>query len=287
MATVTTGPALAAGRPSPPKKTATPKPGWRRWVSNNERLLLGLSGFLFVVVLWEASVRLKLIKSLFVSSPTEVLATFATSVQQGTFWASVSVSLEEFALGYVAALVLGVAVGLAAGWYRRVNYIAAPWIAAWYATPHIALVPLIILWFGIGLPYKVFYVFLVSFFSIVINTMVGVQTSELRYIEVARSFRASQLTIFRTAVLPGSLPFILTGMRLAAAHAWVGVVVAELIGANAGLGFMINFAGRMLHTGTVMMGVVILGIFGIVLSEGLSRVEKRFDVWRPRVGAGT
>jgi len=258
------------------------QPSW--WV-RNERLALGLSGFIGLLIVWEAAVRLKLVRELFASSPSAIALTFVQEFQLRSFWEGVGVSVEEFALGYVAAVISGIIVGLIAGWYRRANYVAAPWIAAWYATPHIALVPLIILWFGIGLGYKVFYVFLVSFFAIVINTMVGVQTSELRYIEVARSFRARDMTIFRTVVLPGTLPFILTGMRLAATHAWVGVVVAELIGANAGLGFMINLNGRMLHTNVVMMGVIILGIFGIILSEGLSRVERRFEAWRPRVGA--
>jgi len=252
------------------------------WWRRNERLVLGASGLVLLLAIWELAVRLRFVRALFTSSPTGIVLAFGEALERGTLWTDISVSLLEFALGYVAAVILGIAIGLAAGWYRRLNYITSPWLAAWYATPHIALIPLIILWFGIGLEYKVFYVFLVSFFSVVINALAGVQSAEAKYLEVAKSFRASQATIFRTVVLPGSLPFILTGLRLAAGRAWVGVVVAELVGANQGVGFMINLASKMLDTGRAMMGIVMLGIFGVVLGEVLGRLEKRFDVWRPQ-----
>jgi NitT/TauT family transport system permease protein len=257
-------------------------PVWRLWWQRNERLALGAFGLVLLMAMWELVVRLGLVRALFVSSPSGIVRAFAEALDRGTLWTDISISLVEFALGYVAAAILGIVIGIAAGWYRRLNYIASPWLAAWYATPHIALIPLIILWFGIGLQYKVFYVFLVSFFSVVINALAGVQSAEAKYLDVAKSFRANQATVFRTVVLPGSLPFILTGLRLAAGRAWVGVVVSELVGANQGLGFMINLAGTMLDTGRAMMGIVMLGIFGVALGEVLGRVEKRFDVWRPQ-----
>ena len=260
--------------------------GARHWLRQNERPLLGVTTFALLLVVWELSVRLGLARALFVSSPSLLVNALWQALQRGTLWRDIGVSLEEYVLGFLAAAVLGILVGIAVGWYRRLNYLASPWLAAWYAAPHIAMVPLIILWFGIGLQYKVFYVFLVAFFSVVMNTLVGVQSAEAGYLEVAHSFRASQLMIFRSVVLPGAVPYILTGLRQATGRAWVGVVVAELVGGNAGIGYMINVAGQMLDTSRMMLGVVLLGIFGVVIGEVTRRVERRFDVWRPRRADG-
>jgi NitT/TauT family transport system permease protein len=257
-------------------------PSWRVWLAQHERPFLGVIGFVGVLVVWEIAVRAGLLRAVFFSSPTAIANTAITLVSRGTIWRDIGVSMQEFALGYLGASVLGILLGIAAGWYRRVNALASPWIAAWYATPHIALIPLIVLWFGIGLWYKVFYVFLVAFFSVVINTLVGVQSAEAAYLDVAKSFRASQWTILRTVVLPGAVPYILTGLRLGAGRAWVGVVVSELVGANQGIGFMINLAGQMLNMSQAMLGIVLLGTFGIAIGEVMRRIERRFDVWRPQ-----
>jgi NitT/TauT family transport system permease protein len=248
--------------------------------------VLGVIGFVGVLVIWELSVRAGLIRAVFFSSPTAIAMAAVTLISRGTLQGNIGVSLQEFALGYASASILGILIGIAAGWYRRVNALASPWIAAWYATPHIALIPLIVLWFGIGLWYKVFYVFLVSFFSVVINALVGVQSAEAAYIDVAKSFRANQWTVLRTVVLPGAVPYILTGLRLGAGRAWVGVVVSELVGANQGIGFMINLAGQTLNMSQAMLGIVVLGIFGIAIGEVMRRIERRFDVWRPQRANG-
>jgi NitT/TauT family transport system permease protein len=261
-------------------------PRWRIWLAQHERPVLGVIGFVGVLVIWELSVRAGLIRAVFFSSPTAIAMAAVTLISRGTLQGNIGVSLQEFALGYASASILGILIGIAAGWYRRVNALASPWIAAWYATPHIALIPLIVLWFGIGLWYKVFYVFLVSFFSVVINALVGVQSAEAAYIDVAKSFRANQWTVLRTVVLPGAVPYILTGLRLGAGRAWVGVVVSELVGANQGIGFMINLAGQTLNMSQAMLGIVVLGIFGIAIGEVMRRIERRFDVWRPQRANG-
>ena len=261
-------------------------PAWRRFIARNERLVFGISGFISVLLLWEFAARTGLIRTVFFSSPTATLSAAWTLFSRGTIWEDIGVSLQEFVLGFVIASVVGIVVGVAAGWSRRVNALASPWIAAWYATPHIALIPLIVLWFGIGLTYKVFYVFLVAFFSVTINAMVGVQSAEESYLEVARSFGAGRWTMLRTAILPAAVPYILTGLRLGAGRAWVGVVVAELVGANHGIGFLINLSGQMLNMSQAMFGIVLLGIFGIAIGELMRRVERRFDVWRPQTPGG-
>ena len=258
-------------------------PAWQLWYLRKERLVLGLAGLVSVSAAWELAVRLKLVKAVFVSSPSGIFRAGQQALERGGLWTDIEISLLEWALGFTCAAILGVVVGFAVGWYRRLNYLTTPWLAAWYSTPTVALIPLIILWFGIGLTYKVFYVFLLSFFSVLINMIVGVGSVEASYLEVASSFRASQWMVIRSVVLPGTVPFLLTGLRLGAARALVGVVVAELVGANQGLGFMITTAGSLLDTGRAMLGIVIFGAFGVLVGEVLGRIEHRFDVWRPQI----
>jgi ABC-type nitrate/sulfonate/bicarbonate transport system permease component len=255
---------------------------WRRWYLKNERLLFGLIGFFSVVIAWELAVRFGFLKLIFISSPSKIVEAAQLEVRQGRIWGDIGVSLLEFSLGYLIAAVLGIVIGLVAGWFRRANYIVDPWLSALYATPDIALVPLIIIVLGIGLWAKVFVVFLTALFSVAVNALIGVQSTEPRLLEVATSFGASRFRVFRTVVLPSAVPFILTGLRLAAGRALVGMVLAELIAANQGIGFIISVAGATLNTGRLMLGVVLLGAFGVLLGEILRRVEQRFEVWRPQ-----
>jgi len=262
-------------------------PRWQVWYLDNERVVLGVVGLVSVIVLWELLVRVGLVRALFVSSPSGIALATIDAIQDGSLGQSIAASLTEYFLGFSAAAVTGILVGLGAGWSRRINSMVSPWIAVLYAMPHVALIPLAILWFGIGLSYKVFFVFLISFFPIAINTLAGVQATEAHYLEVAKSFRASQLRVFRTVVLPGATPFIMSGLRLGAGRAWIGVVVAGLVGANSGLGFMIGQSSEMLDIGKMMMAIIVIGLFGMVFIELMRLVEKRFDAWRPELQSKT
>jgi NitT/TauT family transport system permease protein len=257
-------------------------PSWKRFYLQNERLVLGILGFFSISALWEFSVQVGWLKPIFMSSPSLIWRALLVELNQGRIWGDIGVSLLEFAVGFFIAAVVGIVIGIVAGWYRRANYVLDPWLNALYATPDVALVPLIILVLGIGIESKAFVVFLTSLFSVAINTLTGVQSTEARFLGVAKSFRASQLTIFRTVVLPGSFPFILTGLRLASGRALVGVVLAELIASNQGIGFMITVAGATLNTGRLMIGVILLGVFGVFLSELMRHLEQRFEAWRPK-----
>ncbi len=259
---------------------------FHRWYLQHERFALGLLGFVVILIIWEMAVRLGLVKLSFMSSPTKVVEAAQLEIRQGRIWLDIWVTLVEFTLGYLVAAVVGILIGLVAGWFKRVNYLVDPWLAALYATPDVALVPLIVLVLGIDLPSKVFVVFLTSLFSVAINTLMGVHSTETRFLEVARCFGASQLMIFRSVVLPGSVPYILTGLRLAAGRALVGVVLAELIASNKGLGFVINQAGQMLNTGRLMLAILLLGAFGVLIGELLRHAEQRFDAWRPQRSEG-
>jgi len=180
---------------------------------------------------------------------------------------------------------VGIPLGIATGWYRRLFYVLDPFISAFYATPRVALLPLIIIWVGIGIWSKIVVVFLGAVFPVLLNTLAAVRTTDARLLRAARSFGAGDLQVFRTIVLPGSVPFILTGLRLGAGRALVGVVVGELYAATAGVGFLIAVAGASFQTDKVLVGVLLITAAGVLSMEALTRLERRFEKWRPRVGA--
>ena len=247
-----------------------------------ERLRYGLLGFVIVLPLWEAVVRLGLIKRVTLSSPSLILeAAWEDLFVNGILWPHIAQSSQQFFLGLGLALLTGVPLGLALGLFRRLNYFLDPWLSAIYATPTIALVPLIVLILGLGIESKIFIVWLEAIFVIVVTTMVGVHAAEARYLDLARSFRASRWLTFRSVILPSSFPYILTALRLGVTRSLVGVVVAEFFAANKGLGFFINFSGTTLRTDRVMLGVILLGLLGVVLGEGIRRIERRYEKWRP------
>jgi NitT/TauT family transport system permease protein len=250
----------------------------------SERVLFGLLGFVIVLPLWQFVVWAKLVKRVTLSTPIDILATgFRDVFVTGYILPHLWVSTTEYVVGFLLAAVTGIALGLALGMSRRLQYLVDPWLDAIYATPTIALVPLIILVFGIGFPQKVIVVWLEAIFVIVVSVIAGVHAAEKRHLDTALSFKASRRLRFTSVILPSSVPFVLTGLRLGATRALEGVVVAEFLASNAGIGFYINFAGTSLRTDRVMFGVILLGLFGILVGELIRRVEHRYERWRPSI----
>jgi ABC-type nitrate/sulfonate/bicarbonate transport system permease component len=181
------------------------------------------------------------------------------------------------------AIVVGLSLGLAMGWYTRVQYAMDPIVNFFYSTPRIVLLPLFIIWFGIDIQSKIAVIFLGALFPIVINTMAGVRNTEAALLRVARSFGASDALIFRRVVLPGSVPFILTGFRLGVGHALTGVVVGELIAARHGVGMLIAISGQTFQTPKMLAAVILIAGTGMLLTTIFQRVENRFQSWRPQI----
>ena len=204
----------------------------------------------------------------------------------GEIYHDLKISSIEFFWGYVLAVVVAVPFGILTGWYKRLSYVFDPFVNAMNATPRVALLPLVIIWLGIGILSKVGIIFLGAVFPMLINARDGVKTTPLNLINAARSFGASEWQVFKSVVFPSTLPFLLTGLRIAIGRALVGVLVGELYAATAGIGFMITVAGATFQTDKVFVGVLIFAISGIVLTEILDRIEHRFDKWRPKVGSG-
>lgn len=248
-----------------------------------EPVVIGTLSVIFVLTLWQLVANARIMPVLFLPGPTDVAKAFVLLFQTGDIWLDMYTSGAEMAIGYGMAIVIGLAIGLGMGWYTRFQYAMDPFVNFFYSTPRIVLIPLFIIWFGIDMPSKVAVIFLGALFPIIINTMAGVRNTEAALLRVAKSFGASDALIFRRVVLPGSVPFILTGFRLGIGHALTGVVVAELIAARHGIGQLIAIAGQTFQTPKMLAGVIIIAGTGMLLTTILQRVENRFQAWRPQI----
>jgi NitT/TauT family transport system permease protein len=232
-------------------------------IKQYEPIVIGTLSVVFVLTLWQLVANARVMPVLFLPGPSDVAQAF--------------VKLFEM------AIVVGLLLGLGMGWYTRFQYAMDPFVNFFYSTPRIVLIPLFIIWFGIDMPSKIAVIFLGALFPIIINTMAGVRNTEGALLRVARSFGASDALIFRRVVLPGSVPFILTGFRLGIGHALTGVVVAELIAARHGVGQLIAIAGQTFQTPKMLAGVIIIAGTGMLLTTILQRIENRFQAWRPQI----
>jgi NitT/TauT family transport system permease protein len=263
-----------------------------RFYLNWERVILGTISVSICMIAWELVGNTPkwlqaepMINPLFMSSPSGVFSAAKALFGSGEIYPDLWVSFQEFSLGYGLAVLLGIPLGLSVGWYKKFSYVMDPFISALNATPRIAFLPLIIIWLGIGLTSKVSIVFLGAIFSLLINTMNGVKTTDARLLKAARSFGASEFQTFKSVVLPSCLPFILTGLKLGVGRALIGVMVGEMYAATAGIGFMITVAGATFQTDKVFVGVMVFSFAGLIAMDILSRIERRVERWRPKVGA--
>lgn len=268
-------------RRSAPKQRRPPN-----WFQRHERALYAITGVVLFGSFWEFGSRLGFVNELFFSRPSAIFLAGAAEVRLPRFWVDFQASATEFSAGYILAIVTAIPLGLAAGWYRRLQYTLDPWLNFLNSLPRVALLPILIIWFGLGVESKISVVFLGAFFSIIIPTIQGVKTTDRRLLDVAYSFGASRARVFATVVGPATVPFIVTGLRLGVARALIGVVTGELFAATNGLGVMISRASASFQTDRLLFGVLIFTFAGILGVEAIRRVEKYFQRWRPaRQGA--
>jgi NitT/TauT family transport system permease protein len=264
---VLAAPGRIAGRPSQ--------------LARYEPTLIGAGVVIGFLLLWQGVASARVVPELFLPGPTDIVEAFRNYIQEGSIWIDLSFSGRELFIGYGLAILIGLPLGMLMGWYKRVRHAFDPFVTFFYSVPRIALTPLLIIWLGIGIKSKVAVVLLGAFFPIVINTMAGVRNLDPSLLKAARSFSASDAQIFRTIALPGSVPFILTGLRLGVGHAVIGVFVGELIAAQHGVGYMMATAGSTFQTAKVFVGLIIFATTGLFLTMFWQALEKRFQAWRP------
>jgi NitT/TauT family transport system permease protein len=250
------------------------------WKMKSRPVLLGITSFAVVLFTWESVVRLGWVNPFFVSRPSAIAASLSQASQSGELWHNIAVSFREFVIGYGLSVVIGILAGALAGRFRTVEYALDPFLWFLYSAPLIAFYPIFVLWFGLGTPTVIAMTFLLSVPQIAASTLNGIQNVSPGLIRAAQSFGATEADLFRKVVLPASVPTMIAGLRLGVGRALMGVVVGELFGATAGLGFSISYYGALLKTTDMIASLVVIVALGVLCTQGLSALEARFDSWR-------
>jgi ABC-type nitrate/sulfonate/bicarbonate transport system permease component len=223
------------------------------------------------------------INPVFGSYPSAIAEAFWELARSGKLWTAMLDSLRPFLLGYGLAIVIGVPIGLVTGRFRTVEAAVGIYITAGYAMPLVALVPLLILWLGLGFAVKVAVVFLMAVFPICINTWLGVTAVPKTLIEVGKSFVAPDSVILRRIILPATLPYIMAGIRLAVGRAVVAMVIAEFFTSISGLGAVIITSANNFDTATMFVPIVILMVMAIGLNTLIGAVERWVAPWQAEI----
>jgi NitT/TauT family transport system permease protein len=239
--------------------------------------VLALAGLL---VAWEALARVGWVPVLFLPSPLGVLVEGWEMVVSGELAQHLAASLRRLVAGFVIGGGLGVAVGIGVGFFSVAEAVGTPLIAATFPVPKIALLPLLILWLGLGEPSKVAVIALGVFFPMAINTATGVRQADPLLVRAAVSFGARRWSVIWKVILPSALPMIFAGLRLAAGTALLLLVSAEMIAVESGIGFLVLHAGNIMATTKLMVGIVVLSLLGVLSHWGLSRLERLAVPWR-------
>ena len=245
------------------------------------RFLITLSSLVVLIGAWEVFGRD--INPVFGSYPSAIAVAFGELVRSGQLGAALYESLRPFVVGYGLAIIVGVPLGLVIGRFRVVEAALGIYVTAGYAMPLVALVPLLILWLGLGFAVKAAVVFLMSLFPICINTWLGVTAVPKSLIEVGKSFVASDIVILRRIVLPATLPYIMAGIRLAVGRAVVAMVIAEFFTTISGLGAIIINSANNFDTATMFVPIVVLMVLAIGLNSLIGWVERRVAPWQAEI----
>ncbi|WP_448206708.1 ABC transporter permease [Azospirillum sp. sgz302134] len=239
-----------------------------------------LLAFAVLIALWESTNRFGLVSALFLPPPSAVAKALAAMVQDGSLWQHLKASLMRIGLGWAMGTAAGMVVGFAMGIGSVARAIGVPLVSAFFPIPKIALLPLFILWFGIGEPSKFATIGFGVFFPTVIATYSAIDSVPRNLIRMAQSFGLPWASILRKIVLPGALPGILAGFRITASIALILVVAAEMIGAEYGIGAFVLTAGNLMLTDQLLAGVLVLSLLGLTIGTVLSILERRLLKWR-------
>jgi len=248
-------------------------------MKGRERLLSILSPLLLLAV-WELSVRAGLVDRRFIPAPSIILVALWDMLASGELARHLGASLGRIIAGFTIGVVPAVLLGLWMGLSRPVRAVVDPLVAAVYPIPKIAILPLLMVFFGIGEASKIAVVAISAFFPILINTYTGVATVDRIYLDVAHSFGASRTLVFRRVVFPGALPVIFAGVRLALGVCLIVIVSAEFVAARSGIGFLIWSSWEILLIDKMFVGLLVIAAIGTLMNILLKEIQRRAIPWQ-------
>lgn len=217
-----------------------------------------------------------------IPGPDEVVTSFREGIADGSLWRHTVASLKRVLAGFLLGAGLAIPIGFLMGWYRWARGMLEPWVQFFRTVPPLALIPLVIVLLGIGESAKIFVIFLAAFLSCVLATYQGVRNVDSALINAARVLGAGDLTIFLRVAVPSSAPYIFVGLRVALGASWATLVASELIAAPDGLGRMMQAANQFLDTPRIVVGIIIIGVFGFAMDRVLLEIERRLTSWQER-----
>lgn len=276
---------MAANVDEPPRQAfrGAKRPGTLSGIASDPRWFSVLCVALLFAVWYIGTDVLHAISPNFLPSPFQLAREFAELSREGyagtPLWDHVLTSLLRMLTGFVLSVVIAVPLGLLMGSSPRVRAFLNPIFNSLRPVPSIALIPLMVLWFGIGETAKVFVIFLASFLFVVLNTSAGVATVPRSLVRAAVNLGASRAQLFWRVIFPASLPAIMTGLKTGLAVSWAVVVAAELLGAQKGLGYMIEDAATFYRIAAVYVGVILIGGIGLAMTAAVNWVEHRLIHW--------
>lgn len=250
-------------------------------------LCMSLVGLLIFFGIWELSVRLGWVSDRTLSPPSTVIGTFIFKLTNANpdgstlpqhFMQSLKLALSSF----VVAVVIGVPLGWVMGYYKVASFLLNPIFEIIRPIPPIAWIPIIILTMGIGMPAKMFIIFVAAFVPCVINSYLGIRLTDPVRINVAKTFGASEWEIFTTVCIPSSMNMVFTGIRLSLNNSWTTLVAAEMLASTRGLGYMIQLGRTLIRPDIIIVGMFTIGITGALLNNILAIFEKKVAPWRYR-----
>lgn len=243
-------------------------------------VLLGGLSVVVLIAAWDLAVRFELVNPVFVPSPLSVARALATLFSGSQIWVDLRVSGEEFAVGLSLAILIGGVLGILTGLYRPLEELFRPIVVGINATPMVAVIPILILIFGIGMAPKVIVVIIICGIIIIMNTAAGVANADEALVRLSRSFGASDWQLIRTIIVPSIVPFFMTGVRLSVGHAVIAVIVGEIFASRAGIGNLLIASGNAFDMPVMFASVFIMTALGIALTQGAMALEGRMSRWK-------